>query len=241
MKKTILIMFLFTNLIYTQEQFVIAIDEWPPFRIIENEKILGLDIDVWNEIANRVGIKIKFERYPWARALKKMEDGEVDAMGGLAKTTERANFIQYTNQPYFTCTTVFYLQKGKGTTLSKYSDLYNFNNIGFVFGSFYFDPFNSDTKLKKEGVATEDQLLKLLESKRLDLIIGTECQVDYELKKLGWNNKFDKGVYRPGNNVDLYIGVSKKSKLSNKINDINKAITDMLKEGKIKEFLPRYY
>lgn len=239
--KKILLMILLAFTLQGQEQYTIAIDEWPPFRIIENEKILGLDIDVWNEISKRIGVKIKFERYPWARALKKMENGEVDAMGGLAKTVERANYIQYTNIPYFTCTTVFYLQKGKSGSLSKYSDLYNFNNIGFVLGSFYFEPFNSDNKLKKEGVATEDQLLKLLESKRMDVIIGTECQVDYELKQLGWNTKFDKGIYKPGNSVELYIGVSKKSKLANKIIDINKAVADMIKEGKIKEYLPRYY
>lgn len=241
MKRIIFIMFLFSTLTFSQEEFTIAIDEWPPFRIIENEIIMGLDIDVWNEIAKRTGIKIKFERYPWARALKKMEDGEVDAMGGLAKTEERANFIQYTSIPYFKCTTVFYLQKGKASIVSKYPDLYSLSSIGYVLGSFYYEPFNSDTKLKKIGVSTEEQLLKLLESKRLDVIIGTECQVDYQLKKIGLNNKFDKAIYRPENSVDLYIGISKKSKLINKINEINKTINNMVKEGIISEFLPRYY
>lgn len=102
---------------------VIAIDEWLPFRIFEGDKIIGLDIDLWNEISKRLGVKVKFERYPWARALKKMEDGAVDAMGGLAKTLEREAFINYSNIPYYNCTTRFYLQKGKGNSLSTYSDL----------------------------------------------------------------------------------------------------------------------
>ncbi len=31
-------------------------------------------------------------------------------------------------------------------------------------------------------MAIEEQLLKLLESERIDVIIVTECQVDYEFK-----------------------------------------------------------
>lgn len=80
-------------LTFGQETMVIAIDEWPPFIIFEGDKIIGLDIDLWNEISKRLGVKVKFERYPWARALKKMEDGAVDAMGGLAKTLEREDLL----------------------------------------------------------------------------------------------------------------------------------------------------
>lgn len=234
--------FLLVSLLtFGQETLVIATDEWPPFRIFEGDKIVGLDIDLWNEISRRLGVKIKFERYPWARALKKMEDGEVDAMGGLAKTLEREAFIKYSSIPYYTCTTRFYLQKGKGSSLSTYENLYNFNSIGVVIGSFYYEPFNSDKKIKKNSVATEEQLLKLLESKRIDAIIGTECQVDYELKKMNLSNKFDKSTYKPDNKVELFLGMSKKSKYAYKVDEINKILLDLIKEGKINEFAKRYY
>lgn len=234
--------FLLVSLLtFGQETLIIAIDEWPPFRIFEGDKIIGLDIYLWTEISKRLGVKVKFERYPWARALKKMEDGEVDAMGGLAKTIEREAFIKYSSAPYYTCTTRFYLQKGKGNSLSTYENLYKFNSIGVVIGSFYYEPFNSDKKIKKNPVATEEQLLKLLESKRIDVIIGTECQVDYELKKMNLSNKFDKSTYKPDNKVELFLGISKKSKYANKVDEINKILLELIKEGKINEFAKRYY
>lgn len=80
-----------------------------------------------------------------------------------------------------------------------------------------------------------------MESKRIDVIIGTECQVDYELKKINLKNQFDKSVYKPENKVELFLGISKKSKFANKTNDINKILSDIIKDGKINEFAKRYY
>ncbi len=80
-----------------------------------------------------------------------------------------------------------------------------------------------------------------MESKRIDVIIGTECQVDYELKKINLKNQFDKSVYKPENKVELFLEISKKSKFANKTNDINKILSDIIKEGKINEFAKRYY
>ncbi|MNP45319.1 hypothetical protein D3C76_1392310 [compost metagenome] len=54
-------------------------------------------------------------------------------------------------------------------------------DIGFVRGSAYFEPFDSDAALRKVGVASEGQLLDMLRHKRLQMVIGTDCQVDYEL------------------------------------------------------------
>lgn len=241
MIKSILGFLLISFLILGQDTITVAIDEWPPFRIVNGEKITGLDIDIWNEIAKKMGIKIKFERYPWARALKKMEDGEVDAMGGLAKTSERDLYIKYTEVPYYNCTTGFYLQKGYGKNIKVYSDLYSLESVGYVIGSFYYEPFNSDKKIKKIAVATEEQLLKLLESKRIDAIIGTECQVDYELKKSKLNDNFEKSLYRPDNKVPLFLGVSRKSKFLSRTDEVNKILLSLIKEGKINEFAKRYY
>lgn len=231
---------LIPNTAKAQEELIIATDSWPPFRIHKEDSYEGIDFDLWNEVAKRLDVKITFKRYPWSRSLINMKNGTVDAMSGLAKREERALYIDYTTPSYYTCSTVFYTQKGLGETIQTYDDLKK-HLIGYVSNSAYFQPFDSDTNLKKRAVTTEAQLLKMLAAGRLKVMIGTDCQVDYDIAQLGLTHKFEKAIFRPNNDVDLYVGISKKSTYSQDISKINETIKEIVEEGLVKEFAKKYY
>lgn len=231
---------LFPNTSKANEEIVIPTDSWPPFRIVTDNSYEGIDFDLLNEIEKKTNLKLIYKRYPWSRSLIYMKNGSVDLMSGLAKRAEREEYIQYTSPSYYTCSTVFYVQKGLGDTIKTYDDLKKYL-IGYVSNSAYFAPFDSDTSLKKRAVTTESQLIKMLAAGRLKVMIGTDCQVDYDIAKLGFNGQFEKALYKPHNEVNLYIGISKKSPFINDIEKINKAIEEIIKEGKIKEFAKKYY
>lgn len=243
MKIKLILLYLFCFNIYsTNIEIIVAVDQWPPFRILEeNNNHTGIDFDLWKIIQEELGINIKFERYPWGRALHKLEKGEVDAMSGLAYTEERARVFFYSELPYYTCNPIFYLPRGKGKQIKNYWDLYSLNRIGFVIGSAYFEKFDRDIHLKKIAVPTEIQLIKMLEANRLDAIIGTECQVDYELKKLGLSNLFDKSLYKPDKEIDLYIVFSKHSDKSFLLDRINKILERLHREKMIKVESQKYF
>lgn len=238
----IIVIFLFTpNLLKANEnQITMPIDAWPPFRIIEKQNYKGIDFDLLEEVQKRLDKKIVYKRYPWTRSLANMKNGKVDAMSGLAKRSERAKYIQYTKIPYYTCSTVFYVKKGEKDIIQTYNDLQNYL-IGYVDNSAYFAPFDTDKTLNKRAVTNEYQLIRMLAVGRIKVMIGTDCQVDYDIKKLGLLGKFEKAVYKPNNKVDLYFGVSKKSPLLNDIDKINQVIEDIVNEGLVKEFAKKYY
>lgn len=240
--KLILLFLIYINIFAQNIEIIVAVDQWVPFRILEgNNKFSGIDFDLWNIIQKELGISIKFERYPWSRALYKLEQGEVDAMSGLAYTEDRARNLFYSKLPYYTCNPIFYLQTGKGDTIKNYWDLYSLKNIGFVIGSAYFEEFDKDNRLKKIAVPTEIQLIKMLEAKRIEAIIGTECQVDYEIKKLGLNKLFEKSTYKPDKKIDLYIAFSKKSDKSFLLNEINKILERIKKDRTIEIESQKYF
>ena len=81
----------------------------------------------------------------------------------------------------------------------------------------------------------------MLGKDRVKVIIGTDCQADYEISKLGLTNEFEKAVYKPENNVDLYIAVSKKSPFIKEMKVLNEVIKNIIIDGKIKEFSQKYY
>ena len=159
---------------------------------------------------------------------------------GLAYTFERAKYIKYSSIPYYTVSPVFFLQKGKGHLIKKYEDLYNFT-IGYSINSAYFEPFNSDTALKKIGVSTEVQLIKMLSHGHLDVIIGTDCNVKHDIAKLGLKEKIESAHYIPGKKIQLFIGVSKKSAFSKRYNELNRTIKELVETGVVDDIADKYF
>lgn len=218
----------------------VTTDEWPPFRMIKDDKYTGIDFDLLREVAKRMDRKLVLKQHPWSRGLTNMKQGHVDLMSGLAKTEQRALFLDYTSDSYFKCSTVFYVRKGDAKLIENYEDLKN-QRVGFVAGSAYFTRFDTDESLAKYSVTSEEQLIKMLVYNRFKVIIGTDCQADYDITRLGYSDKIEKAIYKPNNSVDLYIGISKKSELSKEINKINNIIREIIQEGKIQEFSQQYY
>ncbi len=240
--KMILLLLIFSpHVLHAREEILVATDEWPPFRIAAGDMLfVGLDMDLLEALEAKTGFKFTVKRYPWARAMSHMRHGLVDMMTGLAKTQERQGFIDYVDTSYYSCSTAFYTQANLPKKVLKYDDLY-FYEIGYVRDSFYFEPFNSDQELNKHGANTEDQLLRMAQRYHLDIFIGTDCQVDYELVKRKMTGQIKKALYQPGNSVDLYLGFSKKSLHIDKRKRIDGAIAELKREGWFDKAKDKYF
>ena len=228
----------YTPSLHAQE-FRIGITHWPPFRLYAAQEVQGIDVDIWDEIGRRLNLDITYVKCPWARCLAGMKDGSLDGLVSLAYRDDRAEYIHYTAPPVYKLTTVFYVQKGESHILQKYEDLYDLN-VGFVNKSAYFDPFNDDTKIRKHGVVAEIQLIKMLAQNRLDTFIGTDPQVAYQIKETGFKGALEKAEYYPGNELPLFLGVSKSSAHAKKIDQINTTIEAILDEGLIDTFYEKW-
>jgi polar amino acid transport system substrate-binding protein len=206
-------------------------DLWPPFRMLDAQgNLVGLDIDVLNEIARRSGLQFDIKRAPWARGLADLQQGRADLMIGLAKTPDREQYIQYLPRPYYACAPRFYTAAGDAAQLQDYGDLKD-KVVGFVHESVYFQPFDSDTTLLKRGVNNEHQLLQMLLRGRLAAVIGTDCQVDFELLQPEYAAAIAKARYQPDARTELFIGFSRVRALLNEETLMTTALQQMLEEG----------
>ncbi len=224
------------------EEFIIGTDPWPPFTIVDSGTFSGIDIDIAKEIEKRLpDVTFTFREIPWIRALHYMETGEIDIITGLAKREDREKYILYTSPPYYSkCSTRFYVKKGSSITIRKYDDLYRFK-VGYVANSAYFNKFDTDEKLKKHSVTHEKQLLDMLISDRFDVIIGTNCQVDYHISLQGLQGEIEEVEYGPNNSVDLYFGLSKKSRITELLPELNKIIHELKEKGIIQQIADKYF
>lgn len=222
--------------------YIADFETWAPFRIADNSStggFKGLDIEILNELSAKLKIKIQIRRSPWARSLENIKAGESDIITGVAYTDERAEFIDYIKPSYYSVTPVFYVQKGKGNLIKNYKDLYSYS-IGYSIKSAYFEPFNSDSKLNKVEISTEAQLIRMLVLNRVDVIIGTNPNLAYDLLQAGESPKVEPVLYTPPKTTKLYIGLSKKSKLITRRNEIENVIKEMIRSNRIKKIMANY-
>jgi polar amino acid transport system substrate-binding protein len=228
--------------IFAQSRIVMVTEEWPPFRI-NNASTLsgfsGIDIDLMKKLEQALGIPIEIQRHPWARALEMMREGHADMITGIAYTAERSEFIQYIPSSYASVTPVFYTQKGKGAGIRSYADLSG-KSIGYSTNSFYYEPFSSDGRLNKVSLTTEIQILQMLSLSRLDVAIGTDPNMSWDVKRLGYGDKLEMTEYKPSATTQLYIGLSRKSSIIAMATAIDVAIRGMKEDGSINRITEAY-
>jgi polar amino acid transport system substrate-binding protein len=223
-------------------RIIIATEYWPPFRISDDASpsgFSGIDIEIINELSKAIGIDVEIQHHPWARALEQIRNGQADMITGIAYTKERDSFMYYIPVSYCSVHPVFYTQKGKGQLIRAYTDLYN-NSVGYSIYSVYFEPFDSDPKIKKTGLSSEAQLLQVLALGRIDIIIGTDPNLSYEIARLGYSNVLAPTSYQPSKNTELFITISRKSPIMARSKEIEQILQRLMKEGKIDKIISSY-
>lgn len=74
--------------------------EFPPFSFMENKLLVGFDIDIAHEVAQRIGKTILFKDMPFEALIPAVNLGHVDFVAaGMSYTEERAKRVLFT-KPY---------------------------------------------------------------------------------------------------------------------------------------------
>ncbi len=113
-------------------ELIIATDAtYPPFEFKENDagdKLVGFDIEVGDEIAREMGVKVRWLPMEWAGVLASLETGKCDlVMSSVTITGERKKGNAF-SRPYFLSGQVIARRKGE-TTISGPDDLLAQNRI----------------------------------------------------------------------------------------------------------------
>lgn len=74
--------------------------EFPPFEFIQNDQIIGFDIDLVDEVAQRLGKKVVLKDMPFITLIPQLQAGTLHMIAaGLTPTPERAHAMLFT-EPY---------------------------------------------------------------------------------------------------------------------------------------------
>ncbi len=243
--KNIIALFLLATLAFpvfvlAQEMLVYGYDEdYPPWERNVEGVPLGINIDIMTIVAERLGMGIRFESYPFRRVLVLLKSGDIDIAGGLEKKPERAMFADFLEPPYQKTMKVFVMKKGSTTVLEKYEDLYRLK-VGLLAGTKQFEPFDSDEGIVKVETNSVDQLFRMLLFDRYDVAVGGNIQLLYAAKTKGYADK----IHVTGYKLDLGAGgqfaLSQKSSFVPRKMEIEAILLDMFTSGKIDTIINSY-
>ena len=95
--------------------------EFPPFEYMENDKMLGFDIDLMNYIAARIGYGVEFVNMPFDKLIPAVVNGEVDcAISAITATDERESVVDFT-RPYLAANVTYKDEDSATEELEMYS------------------------------------------------------------------------------------------------------------------------
>ena len=245
----VLVLCLLTTVVGVAEQelFIVTDTEFPPFGYMENNKQVGIDIEMVNEIVRRLNLKIEIKMVPWNRLLAMTKKGTCDASFSLFKTEERERFALFvTAEPIHYSTYKYYVLKGKEFKYEKISDLYG-KTIGINAGfniSDEFDKACEERKITKQEVEDTETNIKKLLGGRFDALVDNDLVLPFVAKKLG---VLDRIVALPKPAKEKRGAFLVLSKASENIEDkeallkqINDTLTAMEKDGTIEEIINKY-
>ncbi|AZT82431.1 ABC transporter substrate-binding protein [Marinobacter sp. NP-4(2019)] len=213
----------------------VGLNHAPPYRIVDGPEKTGLYVDIFREIANRLGWTLAFREAPFPRVLLMAQQGDVDVMLGPIRTKDREKLLEFVAPAFPPERRLFFYIEEKHR-IDRYSDLVG-KRIGVLAGSRYFPKFDSDQQLIKESAPRYRNLMLMLEKGRVDVVIAPELVGLYTIRELDLPVAVSP-FFVPGERS--YIAVSRNSPIMAYVDDIRAALKLIEMEGIHEELVLKY-
>jgi polar amino acid transport system substrate-binding protein len=156
---------------------------YPPFGFIEDGTQVGFDVDLGNEIARRMGVKLTFEAIDFRGIIAALTSGRVDLLiTGMVYTPDRAQRIDF-SEPYFDGGVAAAFRPDR--PISKPDDIIG-KRVGVEIGSAG-DKYVREKYESRVEIKTYDTVflaLKDLENGRLDVFVGSVAPMRYIMRNM---------------------------------------------------------
>ncbi len=232
----------FSSYSTAQEAIIMAYGHnYRPFSWEENEKMMGLQIDIVREIfEKRMGIPVINQGYPWKRAQMLVAQGIADGLFTV-DTPDRQKYAQAGEETLITINNTLYTYKNhksidKIKKIDSFEGLKNYRIVDYIGGSW------SKDKLKESNIYRVSEIgsaLEFLSKKRADIFIQSARITDYNIKKLGLSDKIIKtDVIFSTEHHQLLI--RKDSKFSAILPRVDEVVREMKRDGTMQAIFHKY-
>ncbi|WP_338634936.1 substrate-binding periplasmic protein [Spirobacillus cienkowskii] len=219
-------------------------DIWCPYTCDEKTtQLKGYVIDMAEEIFAKHNIKFTHSLIPWARAIKRAEKGEVDAVGAAYKEG-REGYLVFPKEEFAMSINKFYVLK-ENNWMYKNPESLNNTILGIVLGYVYGGGVgilnqNSKKIMPSGGENAFERNLDKLIRKEINATIEESYVAQYTIKQLKLQDKVkEAGSF--GVKKGIYIGFSKALPDSERYAQmLSDGIKELKKNGRFEKILKKY-
>ncbi|MDD2904487.1 MAG: transporter substrate-binding domain-containing protein [Syntrophales bacterium] len=162
---------------------------YPPFGFVDQDgKPVGMSIDYWNLLAQKLKINVKFHPVTFVKQLKGLESGEFDSLAGIFPMPDRQKTMDFTRSFYSINTSLFVAPDLKGIrSLKDLPDI----AVGVVEGDSSQD-LAQKANLKTQVFTGYEETVMALATDKVKAIILDEPVLAYYIKTKGLEGKIRK-------------------------------------------------
>lgn len=217
--------------------------DYPPFESVdENGNKVGFDIELMEEIAKRLGVKVEWVDMPFDSLIAAVQEGKIDAsISAFNYTEERDQSIDF-SIPYFTSEDAFTVAGGFTGQIVNAEDVANFKvgvQTGTTQDGWLTDVLVADGALPEENLFRYDrvdQAMLDLKNGRIEVMMSDYIPAQALVKQLGGLEIVYHGVLSSGP-VNIVIP-NEDAELQQAVNQIIQQLQD---EGFIDELAVKYF
>lgn len=159
---------------------------YPPFEYQVVKELVGIHIDIINEIKKRTKQEIKIYSVPWKRALKLVQENSMHGVMFADKTEEREKFLYFNDDAILSNTHIHLMGiKGKHNNYNGNINALNGQKIGRIEGFFIGSNFQNNDKINFIKANGYEQLLNLLKLNRINYAIAAKEEMSHYLNQKG--------------------------------------------------------
>lgn len=225
-----------------QKRFLISGNpDYPPLSWRLNKTIVGAGIEILQKAALPSRLKVEAVYVgPWARVQHEAKTGRIDAIAGLYKTAERAEYLVFLEPPFMMDPVAVFVAKGRKFPFRKLEDLKGKKGCT-VFGNSQgpeFDAF-AQRHLNLRYPRTVKEGFDLLLSGRADYMVhglypGLAVA---EMEKMKARIEY---LPQYLSSEGLYIGIAKNSPYITYATELQQALKKLRDKGIVKKTMDRY-
>ncbi len=220
------------------ETLIFNTQDVKPFSYKENGKVAGPVKEIIDAICKEAGFQVKYNLYPWARAIDLVKSGDAHGAFVVAKTKAREEWMYFT-PPMFNAEYGFFFNTKDPIKFKSINDL---KGKGYKVG--VYGPSNTSRKLDKIAKEITDMVVdqisddtfcfKKLSINRVQAVYSNRDAGMAIIKENNIKNIRYGGRERP---LKYYVGLSKQSVNQKTFEKFTAAYKKLYKSGKIKKII----
>lgn len=199
-----------------------------PYEYYENGKVVGVDIDIANEIANYIGKELVVKDIAFDSIINELNSGKADfAAAGMSITPERLQEVDFSIE-YITSNQVVMVRKDSNITMNEIDGKKIAVQLGNVADSYATKNYKNSKIVRQKKYLT---MVEDLKASKVDLIIMDNLPAQ-EIIKANDGLKL-----LPGYLFSDSYGIAVKKGNTDLLNSINTVLEKLQNEGKIEEYI----